>query len=131
MESSFGDSRGVNRFATLIGYQLEEMKDGKSVITLDLREDHFHPGGMVHGGVAYGMVDTGMAMAVISTLDSGQGPVTIEIKISYLEAVRDGQLRCNSSIIRRGKRVAFLESKVHEGERLVATATGSFAIFAV
>lgn len=124
----FSDKRGVNRFATLLGMELESTGAGTSVCTLDIHDDLFHAGGMVHGGAAYSLVDTGMASATMSTLDSGEATATIEIKISYLEAVRKGRMRCESRVVRRGKRVAFLESEVREGDRLIATATGTFAI---
>ncbi|MFQ5616651.1 MAG: PaaI family thioesterase [Anaerolineales bacterium] len=51
--------------------------------------------------------------------------------MSYLKAVLSGTLTCDTKVIHKGGRIAFLESAVRNGESLVATATGTFAIFRV
>ena len=119
---------GFNPFAGLIGFKYTECADGRCTCTLDVREDLFRPGGLVHGGVAFTLADSTMALALMSTLDANQAASTIEIKISYLEAVQGGTLVCESTIIRRGRRVAFMESTVTNGDKVVAKATGTFAI---
>jgi len=75
------------------------------------------------------MVDYSMGGATMSVLPPEEICATIEIKISYLAGVRDGRLTCKTEIIKRGRRVVFLESKVRD-ERgvLVAAASGSFAV---
>jgi acyl-CoA thioesterase len=76
------------------------------------------------------MVDYSMGGAVMSMLPPGEICATIEIKISYLAGVRGGVLTCETEMIKRGRRVAFLESRVtDDAGKLVATATGSFAVF--
>jgi len=119
---------GFNPFAELIGFKVLRCAEGQSEIALDIRKDHFHPGGVVHGGVAFTLADSSMAIALMSDLEMAGQVSTIELKISYIAAVREGKLVAEGSIVRRGKRVAFMESKVYEGDRLVATATASFAI---
>ena len=75
------------------------------------------------------MVDYSMGGATMSVLPPGDICATIEIKISYLAGVRGGRLTAETEIIKRGRRVVFLESRVsdHDG-KLVATASGSFAV---
>ena len=119
---------GFNRYATLLGIQFTEIGEANTVCTLEISEQHHHPGGVVHGGVAYSMADSAMAVGLISTLGRGQECATIESKISYLSAVREGTLRCRASILKKGKRVAFTEAEVFAGDQLVAKATGTFAI---
>jgi acyl-CoA thioesterase len=119
---------GFNRYTTLMGIRFDQIEAGRCRACVDVRDDHFHPGGVVHGGVAFGLADSAMAHAVLPTLESGQNCSTIEIKISYLASVTQGTLECEAVVIRRGRRVVFLEAKVQNGEKLVATATGTFAI---
>lgn len=119
---------GFNPFAALIGFKYTECAEGRCSCTLEVRDELFHPGGLVHGGVAFTLADSTMALALISVLDEGQTASTIEVKISYLEAVRSGTLAATSTIIRRGRSVVFMESIVTEGDRVVAKATGTFAI---
>lgn len=119
---------GFNQFTTLMGIEFTEWEEGRCAAKVDVRDELFHPGGIVHGGVAFALADSTMAHALISTLQTGQDCSTIELKISYLGSVKEGTMACESEVIKRGRRVAFLESKVFNGDRLVATATGTFAI---
>ena len=105
------------------------MGDGRSTYFLDVAPELLNPHGVLHGGAVYVMVDYGMGGATMAVLPAGEVCATIEIKISYLASVRSGRLTCETQIIKRGKNVVFLESKVVDADgALVATASGSFAI---
>jgi acyl-CoA thioesterase len=104
-------------------------QDGRAVYKLDVTPELLNPHGALHGGAVYVMVDYSMGGATMSVLPPGDICATIEIKISYLASVRGGTLKTVTEIIKRGRRVVFLESKVTDDTgRLVATATGSFAV---
>jgi acyl-CoA thioesterase len=103
--------------------------DGHATYYLDVTPELLNPHGVLHGGAVYVMVDYSMGGATMAVLPPGEFCATIEIKISYLASVRDGRLTCATDIIKRGKNVVFLESKVTDaGGALVAAASGSFAI---
>ncbi len=104
-------------------------KEGHATYRLDVVPDLLNPHGVLHGGAVYVMVDYSMGGATMSVLPPGDICATIEIKISYLAGVRGGRLTCETDIIKQGRRVVFLESKVADDHgKLVATATGSFAV---
>ena len=104
-------------------------KDGRTIYKLAVTPELLNPHGVLHGGAVYVMVDYSMGGATMSVLPPGDICATIEIKISYLGSVRGGTLKTATEIIKRGRRVVFLESKVTDGDgRLVATASGSFAV---
>ncbi len=117
-----------NRYATLLGIEYDELEEGRCHAHIDVRDDLFHPGGIVHGGVAFSLADSAMALAIISTLETGQNCSTIEMKISYMAAVTEGTMECDASIIRRGRHIIFAEANVTQGDKLVAAATGTFAV---
>ena len=119
---------GFNKYATLLGLRFVEWEAGRCVCELDAGPHLHHPGGIVHGGVAFGLADSAMAHALLPSLDEGQNCSTVELKISYLSAVTEGVMRAEAWVLKRGRRIAFMEAKVHSGEKLVATATGTFAI---
>jgi acyl-CoA thioesterase len=122
------NKEGRNKFAELLGIRFSKIEDGVCVAELDVTEDHFHPGMIVHGGVAFSLADTSMALALISKLESGKTCNTIETKISYLSAVTAGTMKASARIIKQGRSVAFLESEVKVGDQVVASATASFAV---
>lgn len=119
-------------FAELIGLTVDTLPEGCSMahLTVDPAR-HYNPQGVMHGAVLFAMADTGMGAALYPTLDAGQICATIEIKINYFAAVRGGEVRCDTRLLNRGKRVANLQSDISCDGRLVAQANGNFAIFAV
>jgi uncharacterized protein (TIGR00369 family) len=71
-----------------------------------------------------------MGGAVQPSLPQGDSCTSIEVKVSYLAAVRGGTLIADTQVVKQGRNVAFLESKVTDDQgRIVATGTGSMFIF--
>lgn len=118
-----------NPFASLIDLQVEDRAQGKSTLFVSVGPQHMNPHGVVHGAVLYALADTGMGAALYSTLEPGQICATIEIKINYFKPVVQGRVRCESTVLNRGKTVANLEAKLFVDQALVGLANGNFAIF--
>jgi len=119
-----------NPFGDLVGLDIEQMDETGSIIAVMLAEKHLNPHRVAHGAVAYALADTGMGAALYPHLDASESCATIEVKISYLQAVNNGKLTASTQLLRRGSRVAFLESVIKSESGIVATATGSYSIFA-
>lgn len=116
-------------FSQLLGLTFEEYQAGRSRCTLAVQESFFNPNGVVHGGVIYTMVDTGMGLALWTLLQPAEACSTIEIKINYLRPALAGRLIAETHVIQRGTTVAVLQSRVEdESGKLVALAIGSFHI---
>jgi len=115
-------------FADLIGLTVEQQGDGKSTLLLPLDGRHLNPHGVVHGAVIYAMADTGMGAALYSVLDAGYACATIDISISYFRPVVDGQLLCQTVVENKGRTVAHLTARITQNDKLVAQASGNFAI---
>ncbi|WP_374524802.1 PaaI family thioesterase [Sphingopyxis sp.] len=117
-------------FARALGLQMVERGDGRCRMAIDIeRERHFNPQGVAHGGVAYSLADTAMGGAVTSLLDDGFWCATLEIKFNYHVGVREGRLICDATVLHRGKRIANIDARLFQDDRLVASANGNFAIF--
>lgn len=117
-------------FADLIDLDVAPDGKGASTATLIAGQKHMNPHGVVHGAVIYALADTGMGAALYPTLEAGQACATIEIKISYFRPVGGGEIHCATQIDNKGRSIAHLTSRVEQGGKLVALATGSFAILA-
>ena len=117
-------------FADLIALQIDEQRAGFSRLSLLIGPDHLNPHGVAHGAVLYALADTGMGAALYPTLEAGQACATIEIKISYFRPVSGGEIRCATQIDNKGRSIAHLTSRIEQDGKLVALATGSFAILA-
>jgi acyl-CoA thioesterase len=118
-----------NGFGQLLGLEMQDRSDGVSRCRLTVRPELMNPHGVLHGAAMYALADNGMGAAVYTKLEENESCATIEIKIVYLAPVREGVVECESRVVNKGRRVAVLESDIRNGERLVAKALGSFAIF--
>lgn len=126
MEESNGSDFPLGRF---VGMSIERPVPGRAVARASAQESHHNPHGFVHGAVVFTLIDTSMGAAVMSMLAEGQRCSTIECQVRFLRPVVDDDLVCETTVIKPGRRVFHLESKVTTQDgRLVATGTGSFAV---
>ena len=116
-------------FADLIGMQVERLEEGEARAWVDVAEQHQNPHGVVHGAVVFALIDTSMGGAAVSVLAEGQRPATIEMQVRFFRPVLAGRLEAHTTVVRAGRRIIHLESKVTDADgTLVATGAGSFAV---
>lgn len=116
-------------FADLLGVNIDSKQDGKCQCSVKFNEKLLNPNNVVHGGVIYSLADTGMGGALQSVLEEEELCATIELKITYLYPAGHDDIFCSSIVLKKGKRIAMLESEIFSGCRMIAKATGSFAVF--
>jgi uncharacterized protein (TIGR00369 family) len=117
--------------AQLMGFGPTEVEQGRVVFTCTPDHSVYNPIGVVHGGLVCALLDSVCGCAVQTTLPQGQGYTSVEIKVSYLRPVRAGDvLTAVGTVVKPGRRVAFSEGEVRDGEgRTVATATSTCLVF--
>jgi uncharacterized protein (TIGR00369 family) len=119
----------VTRLIDMSGMEVEE---GRVTVFCEPQEFHYNPLGSVHGGVLSTLLDTAAACSVHSTLPAGVGYTSLDLNVKFLRAVTvdSGRLRCEGSVLQRGRRTALAEARMTDGRgRLVAHATSSCLIF--
>ena len=81
---------------------------------------------IAQGGFITAWLDAAMAHAVLHDTHHAQTVFSLEIKVSFYEKVGPGEGRVEGRVIRRGKRVAFLEAALYNAEgKLAAEATST------
>jgi len=116
----------VVNFGEMLGIDVVRSDEESATATMVADERHLNPGGTVHGGALATLVDVAMGAAVFAGGDDDERPVTIEMKVNYLEGGKPGTLRAVSTVRRRGSRFTVLEAEVLQDDRVLAFATGSF-----
>lgn len=116
------------RFCNLV---IDDVTDGVCRGHVDVDPDrHANPNGVVHGAVLFALVDTSMGAATMDAL-GGRPCASIDVQIRFLRPAVSGVLGVETTVIRAGRRIVTLESRVTDDEgRPVATATGAFAVLA-
>jgi uncharacterized protein (TIGR00369 family) len=115
-----------------LGYEMEDLAEGRAVFSLVPAEFHYNPIGVVHGGVAATLLDTAMACAVHSALPAGSGYTTLEFKVNFVRGltVASGRVRAEGVLVNLGQRVATAEGRLTgEDGKLYAHATTTCMIF--
>ena len=123
------DDYGHFPLRRFLGMDIEDVEPGHVIARLQVSEDLLNPNGVVHGGVLFTMVDTAMGRATMTSLEEGQLCASIEVQIRFLRPVNTGQLEAETTVIRQGRRLVHLESRVRDTDgALVATGAGTFAV---
>lgn len=102
--------------------------DGCAVVTLTADGRHLNRAGTVHGGAIATLIDVAMGRAMGTLIDDDEMPVTVEMKVNYLEPGEPGELAASARVTRRGRRFTVVHADVTQvasGET-VAEAMGTF-----
>ena len=98
----------------LLGFELEEVDEGRVVFGAHPGEHHYNPIGLVHGGLASTLLDSALGCAIHSTLPRGATYSTVELKVNFIRPItRDtGRVRCEGIVVHRGAKIATAEGRV-------------------
>ncbi len=123
------DDYGHFPLRRFLGMDIEDVESGHAIARLEISHDLLNPNGVVHGGVLFTMVDTAMGQATMTSLEEGQLCASIEVHMRFLRPVVAGRLEADTTVIRRGRKVVHLESRIRDTDGvLVATGAGTFAV---
>jgi acyl-CoA thioesterase len=75
-----------------------------------------NPFGYVSGGYLTVFADELLASAIGSVLEPGEFATTAELKISFVKPAPKGQLRGEGKVLRKGRRVAFVEATIRTAD---------------
>ena len=117
--------------AVLLGLQLDEVEQGRTVFSMLADEVHENPMGTMHGGIVATLVDTAMGCALSSRLPADAGFTTLELKTNYVRAITQatGRVYAEGTVVHSGGRVATTEARVHDSNgTLYAHATSTCLI---
>jgi len=89
----------------------------------------FNPQGSLHGGIVALAMDVSMG----HLLNRLHGPgATLEMKVQYLGPIRSGNVVAIGSVLRRGRSIAFLESRLTDADgALAAIATATWKVLPI
>jgi uncharacterized protein (TIGR00369 family) len=106
--------------AQLMSFAGASAEEGKAAFTSEPGEYLYNPIGVVHGGYAMTLLDSAMGCAINTTVARGERYTTLETHVNFVRPVtlETGPVRCEATVIHRGRRVATAEG------RLIAERTG-------
>lgn len=115
-------------FLDALGVEFLGMADGRAQVALNLKPEHMNSWLVTHGGVVMTLLDVVMSLAGRSLDPDSRAGVTVEMKTSFLQpAGRPGhRIVATGHAFHRSTTMCFCEAELHDGDKLVAKAMGTF-----
>ena len=112
----------------LLGVAFDSFHAEREEITLRFHppESFITPRGSVQGGLVAGFLDEVMGWALVWATEHTEAPLNLDITKSLIRPVPHAPLVAKGRVVRRGRRVVFLESELFDGDgTLLARATST------
>ena len=77
----------------------------------------FNPQGTLHGGIIATAMDVSMGHLLQYTAGSG---ATLEMNIKYLLPIKEEEIVCKGSYLKKGKTIGFLQSRLFRSDGKLA-----------
>jgi uncharacterized protein (TIGR00369 family) len=119
--------KGIDDVSRFFGIRWDDPETSR----LTIRPELINAGGLLSGVATYALVDYTMGSALWRQTTEDEAIATLNIAINYIQTAVEGDVICKTQVDRRNRTSAVLRSEVlHDDGRLLATAIGSYAIFA-
>ncbi len=110
----------TNHFPKLLGIEIDEVQQGRARLSLEVRKDLLQLQGVLHGGAIASLIDTAVAFAIVGASEPDDRFTTVEMKVNYLSAIREGRVIADARLIRDGRRIIVAECDVFDSEGRLA-----------
>jgi acyl-CoA thioesterase len=122
-----------NRFWQYVGIQVDEAGEGWAKLSVRVRDELRNAAGApVHGGVHATLVDAAVGAALGTLSAASEGGVnqsTVDLNVTFVAAARGDVLFAEGRIVKRGRSIAFGETRVTDAEgTLVALGRATYVI---
>lgn len=110
-------------------FTLEAIERGKATISLEVKHDMTNPYRNIHGGMMALVMDEVIGWAVVS-LDTDNHYTSLNLNVDFLYAIKEGErLKAVSEVIREGKKIIHVESRVYDMQgRLLGKCTSNLIV---
>ncbi|MFA6260186.1 MAG: PaaI family thioesterase [Bacteroidia bacterium] len=121
------DKISGNHFTNFLGIEINSIDAGNIEATLILEPHHMQQMDFIHGGVTATMADVVMGFAAFTLVKKGNGVVTVDLKVSYMNPGIGPLLYAKGFVTKAGQRLFFCESELYsrlpDRDILIAKAT--------
>ena len=111
----------------LLGIEVVEIGEGYSKLIMPFSEKLTQPYGIVHGGAVSTLADSAVAVSIASLVQPNRKFVTVEMKINFLEPIKEGIIEATAIVLRKG-RIMPAEVDITNNQELVAKAIATYII---
>lgn len=117
-----------------LGFEMEELEDGRIVFSMRADEWMCNPASVVHGGMAATLLDTVLTLAVVSKLAKGKTAQTMQMNVHYVRPLlpTGEKVLAEGVALHVGTTMGTSEGRVYDARgKLIAHGTATMAILEV
>ncbi len=118
-------------FASAMGFDLEEIGDGRVVFRFEPQEFMLNGLGVLHGGIAAAVFDTAVGCAALTVVPRDKVAITMDLNVRFFKplTMRGGTARCEGTVINVGRTTVTAEGSLFDGSgRRCGHATSTLAL---
>lgn len=105
------------------------VSDDSATLRLPFSGEFRHSGGVICGQVFMAAADTAMIVAISAALGEFRPMTTVSLNISFMRAVRKGDVLVTARVLRMGRNLVFGEIELHDEEgKMAVHATTTYAL---
>ena len=101
---------------------------GTVEVKFEAKPEFLNPAGNVQGGFLAAMLDDTMGTALSATLEAGQFAPTVNLNVQFHRPAVLGPLKGLGRVVMRGREICHGSAELWQGDKIVASATGTFVI---
>ena len=116
--------------AKALGISIEEIEADRAVLSMPFKEDLVTMGDVIHGGAISTLIDTAATVSAWATDEVPESPsgATVSLSVSFIAAARACDLRAESKVVKRGRRLSFCEIEARDPEgTLIANGIATYS----
>ncbi|MEM7118097.1 MAG: PaaI family thioesterase [Chloroflexota bacterium] len=104
-----------------------EVGEGTAVVTITIRPEFLHAGGVVHGSVYFFVMDDAATFAANSLITEGNFFMTSAFNMHFVRPTNAGIIRATAKVVNKSRRRMLVDVAAEdENSRLLARGTGTF-----
>ncbi|HRW12452.1 MAG TPA: PaaI family thioesterase [Syntrophomonas sp.] len=100
-------------FYNFIGLEYGKAGENYAELMLEVKKETMNVHGVLLGVMYYALCDVSTSVAVEHSLPEGYYYVTNDLNVSIFSSVSSGQVRARAEVLKTGKRLAFVESRIY------------------
>jgi uncharacterized protein (TIGR00369 family) len=110
----------INHFPRHLGIEIDLVEPGHARLSVEVRQELLQLQGVMHGGAIASLIDTAVAFAIVGASEPEDRFTTVEMKVNYLSAIREGRVTADARLIRDGRRIIVADCDVYDAQGRLA-----------
>jgi uncharacterized protein (TIGR00369 family) len=120
IEQKIRDRFAINHFPRLLGIEIDSIENGTARLSVEVTEKLLQLAGVMHGGAIATLIDTAVAMAIVSVSEPHAKFTTVELKVNYLRPLKEGRIVAEARLIQNGRRIVVADCDVFDAQGKLA-----------